>query len=81
VELINEKSNLYLFFKVRKIAPEFYDNLPSHNSWIKVLYDFVTCTELGPYSRVHRDYSVTSEYALLERYKQNDLESKKEKNI
>ncbi|CAF0749917.1 unnamed protein product [Brachionus calyciflorus] len=51
--------------EVRKIAPEYYDNLPCHNSWIKVLYDFITCTEMGPYSRVHRDYKVTSEYAIL----------------
>lgn len=55
---------------MRKIAPEFYDNLPYHNSWIKVLYDFVTCPELGPYSRVHRDYKYTSEYALLNRHKE-----------
>lgn len=59
-----------LYLKVRKVAPEFYDNLPCHNSWIKVLYDFVTCPELGPYSRVHRDYKYTSEYALLNRHKQ-----------
>ncbi|KAJ3626741.1 hypothetical protein MTP99_017217 [Tenebrio molitor] len=26
---------------VKKIAPEFYDNLPQHNSWTAVLYDFV----------------------------------------
>lgn len=54
-----------LILKVRKIAPEYYDNLPCHNSWIKVLYDFITCAEMGPYSRVHRDYKVTSEYAIL----------------
>ena len=60
--------NIYIFeLKVRKIAPEFYDNLPCHHSWIKVLYDFITCTELGPYSRVHRKYKYTSEYAILNR--------------
>ncbi len=64
--------------KVRKIAPEFYDNLPHHNSWIKVLYDFIVCTEMGPYSRVHRDYKVTSEYALKERYKQMELAQKQQ---
>ena len=25
------------------------------------------CPEMGPYSRIHRDYKYTSEYALLER--------------
>jgi sphingolipid delta-4 desaturase len=59
----------YRLPEVRKIAPEFYDNLPCHHSWIKVLYDFVTCPEMGPYARVHRDYKYTSEYALLERLK------------
>ena len=47
------------------MAPEFYDNLPCHNSWIRVLYDFITCSEMGPYSRVKRDYKLTSEYAIL----------------
>jgi len=61
---------------VKKIAPEFYDNLPCHNSWIKVLYDFITCPELGPFSRVHRDYKYTSEYAILNR-QTNNLDAKK----
>jgi sphingolipid delta-4 desaturase len=59
----------YRLGEVRKIAPEFYDNLPCHNSWIKVLYDFCMCEEMGPYSRIHRDYKYTSEFALLERKK------------
>jgi sphingolipid delta-4 desaturase len=59
----------YRLPQVRKIAPEFYDNLPCHNSWIRVLYDFITCEEMGPYSRIQRDYKYTSEYALLERHR------------
>ena len=31
---------------------------------------------MGPYSRVHRDYKVTSEYALKERYRQMELAQK-----
>ena len=54
------------------MAPEFYDNLPCHNSWIKVLYDFITSPEMGPYSRVLRDYKYTSEYAILNRNKLDD---------
>ncbi|KAF0312816.1 Sphingolipid delta(4)-desaturase DES1 [Amphibalanus amphitrite] len=42
--------------EVRKIAPEYYDNLPQHNSWVRVLYDFVTDPEIGPYARVKRKY-------------------------
>ena len=40
--------------KVKEIAPEYYDNLPHHNSWIKVLYDFITDPAIGPYARVKR---------------------------
>merc|ERR1712241_871500 len=28
--------------EVRKIAPEFYDTLPHHDSWTRVLWDFIT---------------------------------------
>jgi sphingolipid delta-4 desaturase len=40
--------------KVRKIAPEYYDNLPCYTSWTKVLYDFVMNDNVGPWSRVTR---------------------------
>ncbi len=53
-----ECSYLYLpqkynfsFTEVRKIAPEFYDSLPSHQSWTKVLYDFIFDPKIGPYAR------------------------------
>lgn len=39
---------------VRKIAPEFYDDLPQHNSWVKVLYDFIMDPAIGPYARIKR---------------------------
>ncbi len=37
--------------EVRKIAPEYYDTLPSHDSWTKVIYDFVFDPKIGPYAR------------------------------
>lgn len=40
--------------QVRKIAAEYYDNLPHYNSWIRVLYDFVTDDTISPYSRMKR---------------------------
>lgn len=40
--------------KVRQIAPEYYANLPSHESWVKVIWDFIFDPEVGPYSRVKR---------------------------
>jgi len=39
---------------VKKIAAEFYDDLPQHNSWVKVLYDFITDPAIGPYARIKR---------------------------
>jgi len=39
---------------VKKIAPEFYDDLPHHNSWIKVIYDFIMDPAIGPYARIKR---------------------------
>lgn len=40
--------------KVRLIAPEFYDTLPQHTSYIKVVWDYVTDPSMGPFSRVKR---------------------------
>lgn len=40
--------------QVKKIAPEFYDTIPQHNSWTKVLYDFIMDPAIGPYARIKR---------------------------
>ncbi|XP_030754808.1 sphingolipid delta(4)-desaturase DES1 [Sitophilus oryzae] len=40
--------------EVKKIAPEFYDDLPQHDSWTQVLYDFVMDPDVGPYARIKR---------------------------
>ncbi|KAF9797801.1 hypothetical protein SFRURICE_017996, partial [Spodoptera frugiperda] len=42
--------------EVRRIAPEFYDTLPHHDSWSKVLYDFVMDPDIGPYARIKRKH-------------------------
>ncbi|KZC10777.1 PREDICTED: sphingolipid delta(4)-desaturase DES1 [Dufourea novaeangliae] len=42
--------------EVKRIAPEFYNNLPQHNSWTSVLYDFVMDPEIGPYARTKRKH-------------------------
>lgn len=42
--------------EVRRIAAEFYDNLPHHDSWISVLYDFIMDPDIGPYSRIKRKH-------------------------
>ncbi|XP_055853004.1 sphingolipid delta(4)-desaturase DES1 [Episyrphus balteatus] len=40
--------------EVKKIAPEFYDSMPQHTSWMRVLYDFIMDPAVGPYARVKR---------------------------
>ena len=42
--------------EVRRIASEFYDPLPKHHSWVKVIWDFLFDHRLGPYARVKRKY-------------------------
>ena len=37
--------------EVRRIAPEFYDDLPYHTSWCKVIWDFITDPDMGPQAR------------------------------
>jgi sphingolipid delta-4 desaturase len=39
---------------LRKMAPEFYDTLPHHTSWTKVIYDYITDPAVGPFSRIKR---------------------------
>lgn len=34
--------------RVRQIAPEFYEHLPYHTSWCKVLFDFLWLKKMGP---------------------------------
>ncbi|CAB3360311.1 Hypothetical predicted protein [Cloeon dipterum] len=40
--------------QVKKMAPEYYDNLPQHHSWSAVLYDFIMDPDVGPYARIKR---------------------------
>lgn len=55
---LNSSSWLTVLFavvpQVKKIAAEYYDDLPQYTSWVKVLYDFINDDSLSPYSRVKR---------------------------
>ncbi|KAL7448785.1 hypothetical protein ACHAWC_000921 [Mediolabrus comicus] len=39
---------------VRKIAPEYYDDIPHYHSWVKVIYDYIVDDGISPYSRTKR---------------------------
>uniref|UniRef100_A0A7S0CX60 sphingolipid 4-desaturase n=1 Tax=Amorphochlora amoebiformis TaxID=1561963 RepID=A0A7S0CX60_9EUKA len=41
--------------EVRKIAPEFYDNLAECKSWSGIIYDYIVRPDIGPFSRVKRE--------------------------
>lgn len=44
----------YALPKLKAIAPDYYDNLPCHTSWLRVLFDFIFDPKLGPRSRIRR---------------------------
>lgn len=42
------------------MVPEYYDSLPSHDSWVKVIYDFIMDPAIGPYARMIREKNLGS---------------------
>lgn len=57
---------------VKKIAPEYYDNLPHYHSWSKVIYQFITDPNIGPFARVKRK----SRNHLVKQTLDNELKGK-----
>lgn len=45
--------------QVKQIAAEYYDSLPQHTSWTRVLWDFVFDDSIGPYARIKRTYKIS----------------------
>jgi len=41
--------------QLRALAPEYYDTLPHHMSYVKVLYHYIFDPEIGPWSRIKRE--------------------------
>jgi len=39
---------------LRALAPEFYDNIPSHSSWPMVIVNFIRDKEVGLFARAKR---------------------------
>ena len=48
--------------KVREIAPEYYNSLPSHDSWTRVLLEFIRDPAIGPYARIKRKNTLGKNY-------------------
>lgn len=40
--------------KIRAIAPEYYEGLNQHPSWVKTIWDYIVRDDIGPFSRVKR---------------------------
>lgn len=52
----------FLFIvQVKQIAAEYYDSLPQHTSWTRVLWDFVFDDSIGPYARIKRKYKLSKQ--------------------
>ena len=47
--------------RLKKLAPEFYDNLQNHKSYSAVLWRFIFNSKMTPYSRVIRKNNLTSD--------------------
>lgn len=47
--------------QVKEIAAEYYDFLPQHTSWTRVLWDFVFDDSIGPYARIKREYKLSKQ--------------------
>lgn len=45
---------------MKEIAPEYYD-MPHYNSWMMVLWNYITNPEIGPWSRIVRENKRKSE--------------------
>ena len=45
--------------EVKRIAAEFYDPLPQHESWLTVIWEFINQESNGPFARIKRDYEET----------------------
>lgn len=52
---------LLFSLKVKQIAAEYYDSLPQHTSWTRVLWDFVFDDSIGPYARIKREYKLSKQ--------------------
>jgi hypothetical protein len=48
--------------QIRKIAPEFYEHLTVHTSWLRIFYDFIFDPEMSLRSRIKRKMAPPSEY-------------------
>jgi sphingolipid delta-4 desaturase len=51
--------------KLREIAPEFYDTLPHHNSWVMVIWNYIIDPLVSPFSRVKRHTLTEAQLSVI----------------
>uniref|UniRef100_A0A0K0EV46 sphingolipid 4-desaturase n=1 Tax=Strongyloides venezuelensis TaxID=75913 RepID=A0A0K0EV46_STRVS len=52
--------------KIRKLAPEYYENLTYHDSWLRVIYDFIFNPNMSLKSRIKRKVASDDEFHFYE---------------
>lgn len=48
-------------YRVKEIAAEYYENLEAYKSWSQVIYMYIMNSSIGPFSRMKRKLSTTSQ--------------------
>lgn len=51
-----------MMFQLRQIAPEYYEDLVIHDSWVKLIFDFIFDPKMSLCSRVKRKVAANAEF-------------------
>ena len=70
----------FFILEVRKIAPEYYDNIPYHTSMVKVIYDFITDPDISHYARIKR-HSAKSKQEADNKQTESNVKDKRQEHV
>ncbi|KAI9351429.1 dihydroceramide delta(4)-desaturase [Obelidium mucronatum] len=67
--------------ELRKIAPEYYNDIPEVKSWFFTIIDFITTPGYGPYSRIKRMPAVAAGGKFLDQSAAGDVAAAAEDDV